>query len=488
MTSLLSLPPELTDQIFTYLPLSSILTLRLLNHTYNHKFQHPLRTILFTNLTLNLRAPAISHLTILPAPARAYIKHITFTRSPLKLPLPKTLNKKKDPQPNLINALSNLPNLKSIDFDLKDNISDYWTPIIKALLANHKSSTTLTSLKTIRISPTAYLTTPDLTSSLPILSSSSKTPIFRNLKTLEISITLLYDRPKHIERVWEWISSAAGPTLTSLILINTSQISPEDPWPLDSRHHHSSSISSISSISISDSDNTPTFLPKTFHLPRLRGLKLQNLYLTIKDLHHLLTTSSKSLESIDLHACYTQSPKHDWFNFLSLLHKLISATTTTATTINNDKEHTTTTTTRTSNLSTIHLALQGHHRNISSYELPEISIITDSSCPTTFETVLHSPPNPPYITKKDIFSLLPSTSKNPNKAPETSIDTFWSSLTDSKWNSQQVTRYKRLRALSAQHDAEIRKLRCYAQYDYDMAASLEEKYQASLQKIKAEAD
>ncbi|KAF3216097.1 hypothetical protein TWF679_003315 [Orbilia oligospora] len=503
MASLTTLPPELLNLITGPLTLPDLLKIRLLNKSHNLKFQHYFRSLLFTSISIRIdininldpdEDASIYKLSHLPSAAKSYIQTITISGSKKYLNfrpvdshnIKKKSKSKSKPKstsstsPNLPTILQTLPNLKTI-------IIKETTPstIITSLLTTSisTSSSSSSSIKTLHVT-TPSLNLTDLTfpaSNSPPSSPPTIIPIFHSLTTLSLSLKLPFDQ-KPISKLWTWITSLS-PTLHSLTLKNTSNppTSLNTPWPL---HPHQT-----------------TFLPKNKHkkknltnnLPHLKSLKLHNIHLTIQDINILLPTPKDSpIEYISFEACQMQYPDKEWYEVISYLLLF-----------NNTTSHGE----YFKHLNHISLKLNTHHPTIPTYELPDLEF-TNITSPTPLPTCKISF-KPTFITttaqgKKEeeeeestislqkplhhIISLLNNINNNINNINEKNPHTpFWTSLTNGKYTSPSILKWKRIRLLADQYDIELTKLSAYAQYDYHMADELEKKFQRDLDRIEMEA-
>ncbi|KAK6334832.1 hypothetical protein TWF718_010277 [Orbilia javanica] len=478
--SLITLPPELLNLITSPLTLHDLLKLRLINKPHNLKFQHFLRTELFTHIHLHLpqssprtSPKSLKTLTLLPPSARTYITTITITSNHH----PNT-NTTATPTPlrkhHLKLALSTLPSLTTIT--IETTTPSHLTALLKSLPV----STTTTSLRHCHcICPGISLS--DVT--LPSSSSSITHPV-TSLRTLHLTVRIPNNpyNYKLTRSLWKYISTAF-PGLESLVVRNTSQIptDPSTPWPL-SNTSNSNNTNNNSNSNKSNKSNKTTFLPKQFTLHNLKTLELYNIYLTPQDITTSLLPVDSKIESIHLEACHLNVPYIDWVDVIYHIFGRQSQS-------QPNLPH----------LTSLNLSLSGYHRGIASYELPEI-IYTSTTHPlsqitlpicqippplsqTTLPLLLTNPPESPpetsYIFHKDLQKIL-----TPNRPTPSS---FWSYLTDDLWNSPKVTKWKRIRLLADQYDLDLKKLSAYAHYDYQTADRLERKFNADLDRIELEA-
>ncbi|KAF3282511.1 hypothetical protein TWF132_010646 [Orbilia oligospora] len=268
--SLLLLPPEITDLIFSTIPIHDSTKLRLLCKSYNHRFHSHFRTKIFTYLRLNTHPSTIHHLSkITQSGAGPWIQHITFSSKPFSKLNPNiSLSSPSDdenddtsskylPPNDLTEILNHLPNLRLIDFDGSCNITN-WKEIISSI-----SKSQISAIETLRSPPGKMLVSGLLLSPSELEQYSHGS--FDRLKTLEM----------HTED------------------------------------------------SISNPDHIDNFLPQTFNLPNLKRLHLDDLYLTVKDItNHLLPAHiSSQFEKLNLTKCHLlpNDPAQNWFTILTHL-------------------------------------------------------------------------------------------------------------------------------------------------------------------------
>ncbi|KAF3247863.1 hypothetical protein TWF128_008577 [Orbilia oligospora] len=202
-----------------------------------------------------------------------------------------------------------------------------------------------------------------------------------------------------------------------------------------------------------------------------------------KDIHHhLLPTPKDSLiEYISFEACQMQYPDKEWYEVISYLLLF--------------NDNNTTNRQYFKHLNHISLKLNGHHPTISTYELPDLEFtdLNSPKPPQTCKISLKTTPTNQKDKQEPIISLQkplheiisPHLKNNINiKTPHTS---FWTSLTNGKYTSPSILKWKRIRLLADQYDIELKKLSAYAQYDYHMADRLEKKFQRDLDRIEMEA-
>ncbi|EGX50267.1 hypothetical protein AOL_s00076g232 [Orbilia oligospora ATCC 24927] len=512
MASLATLPPELLNLITGPLTLPDLLKIRLLNKSHNLKFQHYFRSLLFTSISIRIdinsdpdEGDSIYKLSHLPSAAKSYIQTIIISGSKEYLNFKavdnyksnnntshnitkKSKSKSKSTSPNLSTILQTLPNLKTITIK-ETTPSTIITSLltISIFISTSSSSTSLQSL---------HITTPSLNLT-DLTFPASPIPILHSLTTLSLSLKFPFTNNHHLDqkpisKLWTWITSLSQ-TLHSLTLKNTSSPpnSLNQPWPL---HPHQTIFLPKNKNKNKGKDDKKKVIT---NLPHLKSLKLHNIHLTIQDIHHLLPTPKDSLiEYISFEACQMQYPDKEWYEVISYLLPFND---------NNNNNNNTTTANRQyfKHLNHISLKLNGHHPTIPTYELPDLEFTnlnrnTDintlnplPTCKISLNTT--TPTNQDKKQEESIISLqkplhhiiTPHPKNNTNiKTPHKS---FWTSLTNGKYTSPSILKWKRIRLLADQYDIELKKLSAYAQYDYHMADRLEKKFQRDLDRIEMEA-
>ncbi|KAF3309140.1 hypothetical protein TWF173_011373 [Orbilia oligospora] len=493
MASLATLPPELLNLITGPLTLPDLLKIRLLNKSHNLKFQHYFRSLLFTSISIRIdinsdpdEDDSIYKLSHLPPAAKSYIQTIIISGSKKYLNFKpvdnyksdnntshnitkKSKSKSKSTSPNLSTILQTLPNLKTITIK-ETTPSTIITSLLTISISTSSSSSSSTSLQSLHIT-TPSLNLTDLT--FP----ASPIPILHSLTTLSLSLKFPFTNNHHLDqkpisKLWTWITSLS-PTLHSLSLKNTSSPpnSLNQPWPL---HPHQTIFLPKNKNKNKNKDDKKK--KGITNLPHLKSLKLHNIYLTIQDIHLLLPTPKDSLiEYISFEACQMQYPDKEWYEVISYLLPF-----------NNNNTTTTTNRQYFNHLNHISLKLNGHHPTIPTYELPDLEF-TNLNSPNPLPTCkisLKTTSTNQERKKEEIISLQKPLHHINNKTPHKS---FWTSLTNGKYTSPSILKWKRIRLLADQYDIELKKLSAYAQYDYHMADRLEKKFQRDLDRIEMEA-
>ncbi|KAF3277748.1 hypothetical protein TWF970_005001 [Orbilia oligospora] len=430
--SLLLLPPEITDLIFSTIPIHDSTKLRLLCKSYNHRFQSHFRTKIFTYLRLNTHPSTIHHLSkITQSGVGPWIQHITFSSKPLSKLNPNiSLSSPSDdhendyntsskylpppPPPNdLTEILNHLPNLRLIDFDGSCNITN-WKEIISSI-----SKSQVSAIETLRSPPGKMLVSGLLLS--PSEMEQYSYGSFDRLKTLE-----MHTEGMPMQNFWSWISIIGRNCLEDLTIRNSRNDIDNDINSIIDNHHQNS----ISA----NPDHIDNFLPQTFNLPHLKRLHLDDLYLTVKDItNHLLPSHiSSQFEKLNLTKCHLlpNDPAQNWFIILTHL-----------------KTHTF------PKLTYLKLSLSGYYNGITTYDLPDLKFNTNeiiisgagktakpwNQRNTKCEVKLRSGEWNTYVVRKSLWEELDRVMRD-----GLGEEVFWESLTNGKWTSDRATRLKRI--------------------------------------------
>ncbi|KAK6510829.1 hypothetical protein TWF506_009923 [Arthrobotrys conoides] len=426
MASLTTLPPELLNLITTPLTLKDLLKIRLLNKSHNLKFQHYFRTVLFTNITINLSpssSSSINTLSQLSPSTKSYIKTLTISTQTWSrgVPTPKNTIKLST---SVSTTLHSLPNLTTI------NLIDPPKTLLTSLL-----TTTPPPLQSLHCNaPSLSLT--DLT--FP----PSQSSLTNSLTTL--SISLKFPSTNHNHRQTLKQTSKLFTTLSSLTTLHTLTLKNTTcPSPSPLQHNH-----------------PKNFLPPTFSLPNLKSLSLSNINLTTNDITHVLfpNPDSSGIEDINFDSCRLQIPDKQWYEVIRYLLSTHGF----------------------KNLKSVYLGLGGYYPGISTYELPDLQIILNQPNPVC-EVSLLLRSTSTEDEKKEYITFQNPISKIINNKEITNSDKFWKFLTNGEYNSPNIIKWKKIRLLKDTYDTELRKLRAYAQYDWNMAETLEKKFRRDLE-------
>ncbi|KAF3158967.1 hypothetical protein TWF788_004041 [Orbilia oligospora] len=417
--SLLLLPPEITDLIFSTLPIHDSTKLRLLCKSYNHRFHSHFRTKIFTYLRLNTHPSTIHHLSkITQSGAGPWIQHITFSSKPFSKLNPKiSLSSPSSDDENdytfstLTEILTHLPNLRLIDFDGSCNITD-WKEIISSI-----SKSQIPAIETLRSPPGKMLVSGLLLS--PSEMEQYSYGSFDRLKTLE-----MHTEGMPMQNFWSWISIIGRNCLEDLTIRNSRNDINNNNTSIDNHHQEFTP----------NSNHIDNFLPQTFNLPNLKRLHLDDLYLTVKDITNLLLPAhiSSQFEKLNLTKCHLlpNDPAQNWFTILTHL-----------------KTHTF------PKLSYLKLSLSGYYNAITTYDLPDLKfntneiIISGAGKPakpwnqrnTKCEVKLRSGEWNTYVVRKSLWEELDRVMRDGSGE-----EVFWESLTNGKWTSDRATRLKRI--------------------------------------------
>ncbi|KAK6519898.1 hypothetical protein TWF506_000193 [Arthrobotrys conoides] len=432
--SLISLPQELVDMIFTEdFRISDLANVRLLSRDHNARFKGYLwdRTQVFKSVRTILSPERINKLIaaatgseILP-----YLQHLTVhttywytTRG--------HRDEKIDPQvvPLLAKAFSTLTALKTVEVEVENgtNAVIFWKPTIDAIIAS--GNTTIETIK----GPNAAIQMSKFKSLATAKLLRGYKTTFCNLKTLEIRTSCQIENSAATAQFWSVIA-AMGAKLEDLTVENTRVSFRDDPTP----------------------DNSNSYQPKNFELPELKRLKLVDVAVTSNDLKALLGNSN-GIEAIDLIECRMPNEKNDWFEVLRYLRSE-----------------------RFPRLSSLYLVMSACYDE-TSYDLPELSIEGDW---TTQDCSVILPSGKPekYIFEKNLWTELGKHKKANN---------FWDSITNNKWKSKQTTRWKRRRIIEEEWKLSMRQFGHpdYIDDDDPWVQSVNDNYQEQLDLLAAEED
>ncbi|KAK6529697.1 hypothetical protein TWF281_008860 [Arthrobotrys megalospora] len=404
MSSLASLPPELTDLVFSHLTTRESSKVRLINKSHNERFQEPFRTTIFTHIYLTFDEEIIDHFArISSSDAGFWIQHITFSDNASKDRVPNydwfAARMSSTTPLTLTDAFKCLPNLRTVDFDdtcTTEYGATAWKKLIVAI-----SSSKVSTIETLRTPQKTAMVMSDL----KISPSEMKWYRygFRNLKTLEMRTRVQYERPGLTENLWTWIAKV-GTKLEDLTIWN-SRTSRKKPTP----------------------NQQGGFLPQDFNLPELKSIRINDLFLAVRDVKLLLSNNSDKIETINLSNCRMDDQKKDWFDVLKFLKT----------------KHFT-------ELTNLRLALSGYYDRTTEYDLPELTV-TNSNWATvdaTCEIRLRSGVSKHYVVRKSLW----------NELDETDATVFWTSLTNGKWESKRATRWKRIESARQWLGSEAREL------------------------------
>ncbi|RVD88809.1 uncharacterized protein DFL_002982 [Arthrobotrys flagrans] len=388
MTSLDSLPQELVDMILSDLTLFDLTKIRLLSASHNSRFKYLYWSKVFTEIRLTLRTAHLQRLLNLLKGSRDELKQ--YLRYIIICPID-SYNEVKDPKVKLFlkSIMKELSYLETVEFDIPErslNAIDHWKPVIDAIIAsNHRSITTLKS-------PRCGLAMSSFNVQDSKLASYSTT--FQNLKSLEVSTSVQFERAEVTFAFWNWIN-VIGSNLEELGVAGYRSQGITRPKP----------------------DAEGRYLPKDFDLPKLKSLELVDVCLTLRDLKTVVRNTAV-IEEVRIVGCVAEMNRPSYFfKFLKYLK---------------DEKAT--------RLQSLELILSGYHDDIVSYELPNISFTGNWADPKTLTMVELNPRKDAYInalaytSQKHLWTEL-STHNN-------TVD-FWSSLTDGKWVDRDVTIWKK---------------------------------------------
>ncbi|KAK6513728.1 hypothetical protein TWF506_008167 [Arthrobotrys conoides] len=389
MASLASLPQELVDMILSTLTPQEINKIRMLSKSHDSRFKHLYWSRTLTELRLTLRAAHLQKLSNLLKGAcddlKQYLRHITIC--PIE-----SYNEIKDPKvkPLLTGIIKYMDYLETVEFDIVQrswNAIDHWKPVMDAIIASKRCS-----IEVIK-SPRCGLAMSSFNLREPQLISYETT--FKNLRSLEVSTSVQFERADVTFAFWSWVN-VIGSNLEELAVAGFRSQTPTRP----------------------KRDAEGRFLPKNFDLPKLKSLELVDVCLTLKDMKTMLRNTGV-IEEIKIVGCVAETNRPSYyFKLLKYLQ---------------NKQAT--------NLQSLELTLSGLHDSIVAYELPDLTFSGNWTDPKTLTSVeLNSSKIRyrvaiAYSCHKSLWEEL----KNNN----TTID-FWNSITEGKWVDRDITRWKKV--------------------------------------------
>ncbi|KAF3921388.1 hypothetical protein ABW20_dc0108570 [Dactylellina cionopaga] len=424
MSALYSLPFEVVNMITEGFNKTDFLSARMVSKEFNTKFRdfhlmsiYGSRDVYFTRESLeNLVAISGSEMNTI-------VQHLII-RSKCGAAV-----KGKELRSLLSKACSNLPNIRSIVFKLGTGAKsvDYWKPVMDLA-----TKAQLPSLETVK-GPAAALQMSALKLTPAQLKSLQPFPKLRRLK---LTTVVQYERPESTQSLYTWIEKV-GPGIEELNLTNsrTSYITPT-----------------------ANADGG--FLPSTFQLPNLTNLKLDDVYLTFKDIKNLLK-HPEVLKELVLQNCLFENERQDCFQLLKHL-------------------------TGAKCLRRLRLILSRFRYGISDYTLPNIEVLGNWGFQTTKGTIKLpiGKHGKHYVARKCIRNE----ANAHNEAEE-----FWEALTNGKWRSRQVTRQKRINTVERNWVLEQRSFGINPEYFDDCGITdeinaAEREYENNLARLEREED
>lgn len=218
---------------------------------------------------------------------------------------------------------------------------------------------------------------------------------FTNLTSLEVSTSVQWERADVTFAFWSWVMVIGG-KLEALRVLGYRANSITDPKP----------------------DGEGRFLPSTFNLPQLKSLDLVDVCFKLKDMKVMLRNTHK-IESICLSGCVSEAKRPSYFfKLLKFLRRR-----------------------QCERLENMELTLGGYYNQVVAYELPNLILRknwTDEKTMCNVElnyTQLGYGHLIPYVCQKSLWKEL---------GDHDTTKEFWDSLTDGKWMSRDITRWKKL--------------------------------------------
>ncbi|KAF3278167.1 hypothetical protein TWF970_004623 [Orbilia oligospora] len=392
MASLASFPQELVDMIFSDLGPTHLGKVRLLSRFHNARFKNLFWYLVFQTLQIDLRPSCVERLILLgKGPEVASMIQNIIVRPQQGQDL-----KVSQITPLLTKAFAGLPDIKSIDIQVPrgTNGFDYWKPIMDAAIKSKRGTV-------------ESITGPKCGMQMSKLKFSTAQTIayqnaFINLKNLDITVSVQYERPELAEKFWTWIERIGSQM--ERLTIKTTRTSHNMPSPND----HGG------------------FLPRNFSLPKLKALKLIDAAVTPNDFKKFF--GNVDMEVVDISQCRMKNPKVNWFKILKHL--------------------------RNGNLNKIRelrFSISSRHGS-GLYDLPNLLIDVNSDWTSegnSCKVKLHSGLSGFYNTQKNLWDELGATDDQ---------DDFWGSLTNSKWTLPRTTRWKRLQIATEEYRFAVSKL------------------------------
>ncbi|KAK6510169.1 hypothetical protein TWF481_004883 [Arthrobotrys musiformis] len=304
MASLLSLPQELVNMIFSDLPpryrAPLIGKMRLVSKDYNDRFQDLFWYTLCQNFRINLTTAAFNRLLELIEDSKSNgmqlatrIRGITIWSR-----FNNRLGESYDQLlPVLIKVFSSLHNLRSIEFTHEVSVNssafDYWKPVMDALIES--KTTTIESIKTPWQEYCNNLVIPASKFKLSPKQLARYQATFCNLSSLHISTAIQRECPDSMRPFWTFVAALGGGLDNLTVTVS-----------------NSTNYASMAEAASGD------FMPQgLFTLPRLKRLQLIGAPVTIRGLKGLLKIDS--VEVLSLTDCRLKNPEGDWFEVLQFL-------------------------------------------------------------------------------------------------------------------------------------------------------------------------
>ncbi|KAK6333294.1 hypothetical protein TWF718_011113 [Orbilia javanica] len=326
--------------------------------------------------------------------------------------------------PLLTRAFAGLPDIRNIKFEASVGTGgfDYWKPVIDAIIKNKKK--TVESIS----GPRCGIQLSKFKFSVPQLRGYQTT--FENLKKLDITVSVQCERADLTVQFWLFIEKI-GNKIEDLT-VRTSRTARTAPRP----------------------NSHGRYLPPNLSLPKLKALKLVDTAVTPLDLTVLLW--NLDMVSIDISQCRMVDPMSQWFEVMKYLRNSNFV-----------------------NLKHIRLMLSSRYGD-DSYDLPNLLIDVDGNWTdegNNCQVVLNSGVSKHYITSKNLWSELGAYDE---------FYSFWDSLTNLKWTTPRVTRWKRLLSAADQRKFQIEDLG--GGWSDEAVAEIDDEYEQLVNDINAEVD
>ncbi|KAK6351912.1 hypothetical protein TWF718_005056 [Orbilia javanica] len=307
MTSLVSLPPELTDMIFNYIPpryrAMHIGRVRLLSKDHDSKFKEIYWQTLCQNFRMKLTTESFDRLLKLindsgsEVDRQQILSADSITSITIYSGFYASLSESsQELVAGLVNLFTKLENLKTLEFcheiSPRTSAFEHWKPVMEALIKSKKTS--IQSLKAPWLEYNNNLLLPASKFNFSPKQLKAYRDTFPNLTRLQISASMSVEDPKNLKYFWAFIANLA-PTLEYLTV----------------------TVSEATNLHLDDRRVSDDFVPKELDLQRLKELRLFGVPLTIDDVEHLRNITKD--KKIYFTRCRLRNKQPNWPEILQFL-------------------------------------------------------------------------------------------------------------------------------------------------------------------------